>query len=32
MEQRKREGIFIEDETWNVMVETARELGVAIPA
>lgn len=30
-EQRIREGIYVEDRTWNEMVETARELGVEAP-
>lgn len=30
--QRRRSGIFVEDQTWGQIVEVARELGVAIPA
>ncbi|MCS6858884.1 MAG: Ldh family oxidoreductase [Abditibacteriales bacterium] len=28
--QREREGIFIEEETWNALMATARELGVHV--
>lgn len=30
-ERREREGIYIEDETWNRITEVARELGVTVP-
>ena len=31
-EQRRRSGIFVEDQTWNQIQDIARELGVAIPS
>jgi uncharacterized oxidoreductase len=30
-EKREREGIYIEDETWNRITEVAKELGVTVP-
>jgi LDH2 family malate/lactate/ureidoglycolate dehydrogenase len=29
--ERRRSGIFVEDQTWHQIQEVARELGVAIP-
>jgi LDH2 family malate/lactate/ureidoglycolate dehydrogenase len=30
--ERRRSGIYVEDETWGQIEEVARELGVTIPA
>jgi LDH2 family malate/lactate/ureidoglycolate dehydrogenase len=30
--ERRRTGIFVEDETWGQICQAAKELGVAVPA
>jgi LDH2 family malate/lactate/ureidoglycolate dehydrogenase len=30
--ERRRQGIFVEEETWDQIAQAARDLGVAVPA